>query len=208
MNMPGGWRTTFVLANRATTAASATINFYDDNGAPMSLAIGGQQQTQTAISIPALGVTEFKTDGTGPLRTGWATVQSPQSLSGIALFALSDSAGNVIDEVGAPPSTPLRSLSVFVQSGSGTSTGIAIANPNNSAASMTLILKDSSSNELARSSFTIAPMGHLAKYAGELFTGLPSTDFQGKIEVSSTVPLAAITLRQRGAIFTSLPVIP
>ncbi len=51
-------------------------------------------------------------------------------------------------------------------------------------------------------------MGHLAKYANEIFGAVPSGEFDGKMDVVSTLPLAAITLRQRGSVFTSLPVIP
>ena len=99
-------------------------------------------------------------------------------------------------------------MSVFVQTGAGTSTGIALANPNTFASDVTLILKDSNSNEIARSSITVPPMGHLAKYAGEIFTGISFGEFQGKIDVVTTQPLAALTLRQHEQVFTSLPVIP
>src|SRR3954454_12140488 len=71
----GGWRTTFVLANRSATAANATISFYGDTGAPLSLAVGGMQQTQTTVVVPALGVAQVQTQGGGPLTAGWALVQ-------------------------------------------------------------------------------------------------------------------------------------
>jgi hypothetical protein len=203
-----GWRTTFVLANRSTSAASATLSFYDDNGAPMSVSIGGQRQSQYAISIPALGIARVQTEGTGPLKTGWAKADTDQSLSGIALFASSDGSGNFVAEAGADATVPLRSFSMFAEAEAGTSTGMALVNPNTVPADVTLILKDAGSNEIARSSITLPPMGHLAKYSREIFAGVSSTDGEGKIEVVSTRPLAALTLRQRGPIFTSLPVIP
>jgi hypothetical protein len=133
-------------------------------------------------------------------------VQTDQSLSGLALFAFSDASGGFIDEVGANATVPLRSFSVFVQAGA--STGVALVNPSRSTADVTLILKDSNSNEIARASTSLPAMGHLAKYAAEMFPGVPLAGFQGKIEVVSTQSLAAITLRQRAQIFTSLPVIP
>jgi hypothetical protein len=204
----GGWHTTFVLANRSTTAANATISFYDDNGNPLSLAVGGTQQSQTSIVVPALGVAEVQTQGGGPLTTGWAQAQSDQNLTGIGIFGLLDGSGNSVTEVGVPASLPLSSMSLFAQNGATTSTGVALANPNNTAANVTLTLKDSNSTPLAQTSVTIPPMGHLARYAPELFAAIPPGEFQGKIEVLSTQPLAGLTLRQRGSIFTSLPVIP
>jgi len=50
----GGWRTTFVLANRSTTAANATISFYGDTGAALSLAVAGMQQTRRPSLSPPL----------------------------------------------------------------------------------------------------------------------------------------------------------
>jgi hypothetical protein len=204
----GGWRTTFVLANRSATAANATISFYNDNGTPLSLAVGGTQQTQTSITVPALGVAEVQTQGGGPLTAGWALAQSDQNLTGIAIFGLLDGSGNPVSEVGVPASLPLGSMSVFAQNGTTTSTGVALANPNNTAATVTLTLKDSNSTQLAQTSVMIPPMGHLAGYANQLFSAIPPGEFQGKIEVLSTQPLAGITLRQRGSVFTSLPIIP
>ncbi len=152
----GGWRTTFILADQSQETvspaaappsgpATATVSFYDDAGAPMTVSIAGQPQSQITVIIPALGVAQFQTDGAGPLRAGWARVQSDHSLSGIALFGFYDGSGNFVGEVGDPAAVPLRSMSLFVQAGSSTSTGIALANPNATGTSVTLILKDSNS---------------------------------------------------------------
>jgi hypothetical protein len=204
----GGWRTSFVLANRSATPANATISFYNDAGAALSLAVGGLQQSQTTVVVPALGVAEVQTQGGGPLTTGWALVQSDQNLTGIAIFGLFDGSGNSTTEVGVPASLPLSSMSLFAQNDNSTSTGVALANPNATAATVTLTLKDSNSTQLAQTSITIAPMGHLAEYAGQMFAAIPPGSFTGKIEILSTPPLAGLTLRQRGSVFTSLPIIP
>lgn len=215
----GGWRTTFIFANRSQqtnspvttppiTPATATVNFYDDRGAPMVLSIGGQPQSEITISVPPLGVAQFQTDGNGPLRAGWAQVQADQSLSGIALFSFYDGSGSFVGEVGDAAAVPLRSMSLFVQSGSSTATGIALANPNLSAAAVTLTLKDANSNPVSIISMTVPSKGHVAAYAAEIFGSVPPGEFQGKIDVLSTLPIVAITLRQRGSVFTSLPVIP
>jgi hypothetical protein len=160
------------------------------------------------VSVPALGVAQFQTDGTGTLHTGWAKVQADQSLSGIALFGFYDGAGNFVGEVGDAAAVPLRSMSLFVQSGSSTATGIALANPNSSAASVTLTLKDANSNTVSTTNMTVTALGHIAKYAAEMFGTVPPGEFQGKMDVVSTLPIVAITLRQRGSVFTSLPIIP
>jgi hypothetical protein len=63
-------------------------------------------------------------------------------------------------------------------------------------------------SEVGRTSVSIPPNGHLARYASELFPGAPLAAFEGKIEIISSRPLVALTLRQRENVFTSLPVIP
>jgi hypothetical protein len=205
----GNWRTTLVLANRTSVPVPATVNFYDDSGGPMSLSIGGRQQSQAHLEIPPLGIIRLQTDGGGSLKTGWSSVQAHERLSGIALLGFFDDSNNLINEVGANAIVPLRSMSIFVETGPAASTGIAIANPNDfiNPADVSLILRDSSSNEISRVSLTISSKAHLARYVSELFPNAPAS-FEGKIEVVSSQPLIALTLRQRENVFTSLPVIP
>ena len=204
----GNWQTTLILANRSNVQASATVTFYDDQGAPVSMALGEQTGNQFTVNIPALGVAQFKTPGNGPVNTGWVTVQSDQDLAGIATFALFDASGSLISEVGAPVMVPLRSMAAFAEAGNGVATGIALANPNTNPADVTLILKDSAANEIERTAITLPPMGHLGRFVSELFRSALSESFEGRVEVISTQPIVALTLRQKGMVFTSLPVIP
>ncbi len=204
----GGWVTTILLANQSSSASSATVKFYDGNGVPMNVSVNGQQATQVSLTVPAFGVTQFQTDGTGPLASGWADVQSDQPLSGTALFGFLSSSGSFVSQVGAPAGTPLRALSVFAQSAAGISTGVALANPNNNAASVSLTLFDANSNTVATASVSISPNGHLAKYIGEMFPSIALQNFQGRLYIASTQPLIGLTLLQQGALFTSLPIIP
>jgi hypothetical protein len=50
--------------------------------------------------------------------------------------------------------------------------------------------------------------GHLAKYVNELLPNAGPANFDGKIEIVSSQPLVALTLRQNQTVFTSLPIIP
>jgi hypothetical protein len=209
-DMNGSWRTTFLLANRAAVPVSATVNLYDDAGAPMTLSVGGKHVSQIQVDIPALGIARLQTDGVDTLKAGWAAVQAEEKLSGIAIFSFYDASHNLLSEVGANAIVPLRSMSVFVESGPGISTGVAIANPGlfTNPADVTLILRDSSSNEVARTSLSIPHLGHVAKYVSELFPSAAVGNFHGKIEIVSSAPVAVLSLRQKQSIFTSLPIIP
>jgi len=204
----GGWVTTILLANQSSSASSATVKFYDGNGAPMNVSVNGQQVTEVSLTVPALGVTQFQTDGTGPLVSGWGDVQSDQRLSGTALFGFLSSSGGLISQVGAPAGTALRAFAVFAQNAAGMSTGVALANPNPNAATVSLTLLDSNSNSVATASVSIPANGHLAKYIGEIFPSIAAGNFQGKLNIASTQPLIGLTLLQQGSLFTSLPIIP
>src|SRR5437867_7096471 len=58
----GNWRTSFVIGNRSTSPATATISFYNDTGAALNLSVGGVQQSKIAVVVPALGVAEVHTE--------------------------------------------------------------------------------------------------------------------------------------------------
>ena len=44
----GGWQTIFTLVNTGTASANATLNFFDDNGSPLSLPLSFPQTGATA----------------------------------------------------------------------------------------------------------------------------------------------------------------
>ncbi|HYK90499.1 MAG TPA: choice-of-anchor tandem repeat NxxGxxAF-containing protein [Acidobacteriota bacterium] len=203
-----GWKTKVMLANRATVAATGTISFYGDDGQPLSLSVSGQIQNQISFTIPPLGATNFQTDGSGSLKHGWALVQTDQSLAGIAIYSSFNSSGTFLDEVGVPASLNLPAVSLFAETGPSTFTGIALANPNSVASDVSITLRDANDVQIAATTISLPPNGHLAKYLQQLFsTDIPSV-FEGKLEVSPTLPLAGIGLRQRESVFTSMPVIP
>jgi hypothetical protein len=204
----GGWRTTITLANRAATASSAVVNFYDTQGGPLTVRVAGQMGSQFTVTIPPLGVAQIKTEAEGTLKTGWAVVQTEEPVSGLAIFTWGSGSADFVDEVGVPATVPLRSMSAFAQTGAGTSTGIAIANPNAGSVNVTLVLRNSDAQELGRTTLTLPGVGQIARYIHELFPAMGQTEFTGKLDISSTQPLVALALRQRENTFTSLPVIP
>jgi len=51
----GGWRTQIVITNTSNTAADVTLNYFDDNGNPLNVPIGGLLSTSTTVTVPANG---------------------------------------------------------------------------------------------------------------------------------------------------------
>ena len=99
-------------------------------------------------------------------------------------------------ESGVPAATPTTRARVYVDKSGGHDTGIAIANPG-SAGSVTIRAFRSDGVTAAGSgsgTVNLAANGHTGKFAGEMITGLAS-GFTGVIEISSTTPFVAVTLR-------------
>jgi hypothetical protein len=203
------WHTTLILSNQDSSgAANIVVNFLNEDGSPMTLAIQNLNGSQFSFVIPARGSLELETEGIGEVKTGWAKVQSDKKLSGIAIFSYYDGAGNYISEVGVPATSRQSTFSLFVESRSDTNTAIVLTNPNASPASASLTLRDEQGNSLSTvADLPVPPNGEMAEYVTDLFQGIIPPDFHGTVEAVNKLPLLGLTLRQRKDVFTWLPLI-
>ncbi len=201
------WRTEMHLANRDIVPCHVSVRFYGDDGAPMILVIQGQNSSQFDFTLPPLGTLNLETEGLGALKTGWASVTADQSLSGIAIFSFFDAKGELQDAVGTGASIDLSSMALFATWSGNVDTGIALANPGDTTATMNLTLRDSVGVVRSVTQHALAPKAHMAGYLIELFApeALPPS-FQGRIELLSDSPVVAVGLRQQGSRWTSLPI--
>jgi len=91
-------------------------------------------------------------------------------------------------------------------------TGYAIANPNTIAAEVTAGIYNGEGAQLDSLSFTLAPRGHAAKFINELFEEIDLSDFRGVVRLSSTVPIAALAMREakrlERTVYSTIPVLP
>ena len=130
---------------------------------------------------------------------------------GSALFTYTNPSGTLVSQAGVAGVTPFSSGRIFVDQ-AGTFTGLALANPSSSStASISLSLRDPSGSELLQSSLSLPPHQHTAAYVHQLFPNLPD-NFTGSLSFTSSIPLAAITLREtrntyNEPLYTTLPVI-
>jgi hypothetical protein len=83
---------------------------------------------------------------------------------------------------------------VFVDASSA-DTGIALVNASNSAATVTLILRNIAGQEVNRKTPTLAPWNHVADFVSERFDNLPG-GFTGTVTFYSDQPIAELTLKQ------------
>ncbi len=147
------------------------------------------------------------------LQVGYVVVTA--SIPGnLAVFETFGANGpNQMPQAGVLPSDLTTKSMVFVTTSNRFSRnlGLAIANPqpaNGVSADVTFKLRDSEGNVLASKTITVAKGAQTAQFITQLFPDQPSvqTEFNGTVEISSSVAVATVGLRFRGINFSTIPV--
>jgi hypothetical protein len=197
----GGYTTALILLNTSTAAETGTLQIFDDNGAPLTVnQVGGTTDSSFKYSIPVGGVFRFQTDGfPASARAGWVLMTPDAGTStpvGAGVFSYG-SGGILVSESGIPAAVSTTHARVYVDLSRGHDTGLAIANPANTSASVTI--KAYRTDGVTAVGTTQGPLqlpgnGHSAKFATEFISGLPA-GFTGVLDITSATPFAALTLR-------------
>ncbi len=197
----GGYTTALVLLNTSNAAETGTLQIFDDNGAPLAVnQVGGTTDSSFKYSIPWGGVFRFQTDGfPASVKAGWVLLTPDAGTSapvGAGVFSYG-SGGVLVSESGIPAAVPTTHARVYVDLSRGQDTGLAIANPANTSASITV--RAYRTDGLTPIGISQGPLrllvnGHSAKFATEFISGLPA-GFTGVLDITSATPFAALTLR-------------
>ncbi len=221
--------TTFIFFNNGDSAATVLMLIRDDDGDLLNMSIPGLGNANPySLSLDPGETRFFTSSGTGTLQVGSATVTSTVDIGVSAIFALLSGdgssvqprgSGGLITEAGIAPAQETTEFAVAVDTTGAFNTGIAVQNTSGGSNTLTFNLFDTQGNEVSTPELrgTTAPRvlpgnGHLSIFVdgpGGLFPSLG--DFQGKLVVSSTGGVAAITLRQKvdtGNPLTTLPAVP
>lgn len=170
-----------------------------------------------ALTLPGCALAFFLLAfSQGQLQVGYSIITAQPGGTppvGTALFSYTRN-GVLLWEAGVAAVEPIRSGRIFVDRRVGARTAIALVNPSSST-SVTLVLRNSSGVETDRTTLTLLPRQHLARFLGEqdFFPSIPAV-FTGSLTFetpSNDQKLAAITLREvttaRGEqLYTTLPV--
>ena len=160
---------------------------------PDTLPPGGSVHQETNVELNA------------PLAPGWARATCTGAAEGQLLFRGYDSEGQPVAEAAVNAATvPSTRFVTFAEQGEGKQgTGVAYANPSDTAALVTITAKDTAGEVLASVDRTLLPNGHDAQNMAPLF-GLPS--FTGSLEITSTEPIVSLSLNNEAdPVFSSLP---
>jgi len=181
----GGYATQFLLVNPSNADITGTLDLFKSDGAPLPITLDGSRNSSFPVTLKARGTLVLKSaNSDAQVQIGWARVKSSAPIGG-ALICSYSSGGRLIEEAGLDPSIPANNFSLFVDTRNGYSSGLAIANPNPAAVTLTLALYDPEGNRLAQETRQLEAMQHFAKLAGELFPSRDLGSFSGTITVQA-----------------------
>jgi len=147
----------------------------------------------------------------GPLRTGFAVVTP---LTGSKLtFSVTETfterfEGNVVrSSVQPSPLVTQTSMVVTLDPASAVNTGIAIVDPFDLAATVTLTLLNQQGGIIGARAVIIGGRQQRSRFLTEIFAGVPelTESFTGQLFISSNVPVGILALAFSGPFFTAVP---
>ena len=172
--------------------------------------------SSTPFTVANLGEISVASSGAATsVRTGYATIQpgtGSTAPSGVAIFGLRQN-NVLVGETGVPATPTLTSGRIYAEIGGAVNTGLAIANPNSSTATISFYFTDTNGNQVGAGSMTLPGNQQSAQFLDQPpFNVYATATFQGTLSFTSTVPIAVVALRgftnERADFLTStLPVI-
>ena len=170
--------------------------------------------TQRSFALPDRGSVSFTAgEGVVPLTVGYARIQAASGAfpGGLAIYAFR-SAGDLVSEATVPISALIQSGRIYAEGGGAVGTGIAIANPNSQAVTITFYFTDANGQDFGHGT-TVIPAGQqVARFLNEEpFNATGS--FRGAFTFSTSALVSAFALRgftneRSEFLFTTLPVAP
>jgi len=207
-----GWTTTFVLVNAGSVPAQANLNFFADDGTPLTLPltfpqVGSAVSTSSTVSRTLAAGASLLVQSTGPvssaLLTGSAQLTTNGNVSGFVIFRYEPRG----DEAVVPLEN--RNASAYLlafDNTASTATGVAVNNASNAAVNIPVILRDDTGAQIGTGTIPLNPNGHSSFV---LATQFPVTaNIRGTIEFDTPVgaTIGALGFRTPVALtFTTLP---
>jgi hypothetical protein len=197
----GGYTTSIILLNTSNSTETGTLQIRDHAGNPFVVnPVGGTANSSFAYSINPGGLFRFQTDGSlSSTKAGWVQLIPDSGKStpvGSGVFGYNP--GDVLQsESGIPSATATTHARVYVDRSGDHDTGLAIANVSGSGSSIAINAFQKDGITAVGTSKGPIPMpmnGYNAAFADDFATGLPA-EFTGVLDISSTKPFAALTLR-------------
>ena len=202
------WQTTITYINYSSEEVTCQTDFISDHGSPLMVSFAelGMVDSRTDV-LPPGGSVHQETDValSAPLAPGWARATCTGPVQASLLFRWYNSEGMPVAEAGVNAATvPATRFVTFAEQGEGKNgTGVAYANPSDTAALVTFTARDADGEVLASEDLMLPPNWHGAQNMPTLFD---LSSFTGSLEVTSTEPIVSLSLNFEAApVFSSLP---
>jgi hypothetical protein len=200
-----GYSTIIRLVNPTNAAAKGTLSFYNQDGSTRSANIVGRGTgSQFSVSLAPMATAIVQTAGTAAnLTVGLARFDSSIPVGGAATLFLGSA------HVGVPPSAPMRSGRIAINTIGGNNTGVAVAAAGSGTVPITLTLQNrdgAGSQSLQPPNANPLPIhGQFANYVTDFAFSSASNVADSSIAVAASgagmfFPLA---LLQQGGVFSS-----
>ena len=202
------WQTTITYINYSREEVSCQTDFISDHGSPLMVSFAelGTVDSRTDVLPPGGSVhQETDVDLSAPLAPGWARATCTGPVQASLLFRWYSSEGMPTAEAGVNAATvPATRFVTFAEQGEGKNgTGVAYANPSDTAALVTFTARDADGEVLVIEDLMLPPNWHGAQNMPTLFD---LSSFTGSLEVTSTEPIVSLSLNFEAApVFSSLP---
>ena len=202
------WQTTITYINYSREEVTCQTDFISDHGSPLMVSFAelGTVDSRTDVLPPGGSVhQETNVELSAPLAPGWARANCTGPVQASLLFRWYNSEGMPVAEAGVNAATvPATRFVTFAEQGEGKNgTGVAYANPSDTAALVTFTARDADGEVLAIEDLMLPPNWHGAQNMPTLFD---LSSFTGSLEVTSTEPIVSLSLNFEAApVFSSLP---
>jgi spore coat protein CotH len=190
------------------------IEFARQRAIDVQTQLFGPNNVQNFTTNNLGGYSITATGASNALRVGYARIQNnagSTTPSGLAIFSLR-TGETVFTEAGVPASPLIQSGRIYAEVSGAVNTGLAIANPNDQAATLNFYFTDASGRDFGQGTTTIPANGQIAQFLNQApFNS--GTLASGAFTFTSSVPVAAIALRgltneRSEFLITTLPVAP
>ncbi len=213
--------TLLLLSNLSDGPAEVTVTFTGNEGEPADLRVVGFEGSGATFElvIGPRASAKLETFGTGPLQSGWIEVASTQALRGSSVFRLMQPMGTSIiaHEAGVEDSPPTGRAATFVERVVGGllavdgNTGLAIANPGDETANVTLTLLDRDQQTVGELALVLEGRNQVARFLDDFFPELPlgpepfdaPREFTGSLLIDSDLPMLSTAVRTLDGLQTS-----
>lgn len=202
----GGWYSAIYFTNISLTDVSFPVTFTADNGTPLTVpSIGGSTKT---ITLPAGASTVIEAPNVGDLQQGYVSVTLPVGVVGYGVFRQSIS--GIPDQEAVVPLSLQGGNIPLVFDETKYITAVSIANPGNSASTITITATDNTGAVIGTSTLTLSAFNKTAVVLRILpgLEGIAGKQGAARFAVTNGPGIVVLGLRANGVALTSIPTQP